>query len=140
MLFSLAPRPLVQGLGMRLSVIMPGKDYEIVIEMLQNKLPGKTPNDTLLLDSKTPHQTMTFTTPCNGTLTFRDIAMAIIKCPQWAKALRNCTEAAWGGTTTPLRKLIRKMPGVLITYMSIVHVLMWLASFSCCRRNTWQLM
>jgi len=95
------------------SVIMPGKDYEIVIETLRNKLPGKTPNDTLLLDSKTPHQTMTFTTPCNCTPTFRDIAM-VIKCPQWAKVLRNCMEAAWGGMTTPLRNLIWKMPGVQI--------------------------
>ena len=38
--------------------------------------------------------------------------MAIVKSTQWTKALRNCTEAAWGGVTTPLRKLIRKMPGV----------------------------
>jgi len=122
------------------SIIMPGIDCEIVFKTLHNKMPGKTPNNALLLDSKTPHQTMTFTTPCNCTPTFRDIAMAIIKCPQWAKALRNCTEAAWGGTTTPLRKLIRKMPGVLITYVSIVHVLMWLALFSGRRRNAWQLM
>ena len=42
----------------------------------------------------------------------RAVALAIIKGPRWERALRNTTDAAWGGTTTPLRKLIRKMPEV----------------------------
>ncbi|CAI8048714.1 Transient receptor potential cation channel subfamily A member 1 homolog [Geodia barretti] len=40
------------------------------------------------------------------------VALAIIKGPRWERALRNTTDAAWGGSTTPLRKLIRKMPEV----------------------------
>ena len=61
----------------------------------------------------------------------------VIKCPQWAKVLRNCTEAAWGGMTTPLRNLIWKMPGVqIIIYVSIIQVLVWLALFSGRRRET----
>ena len=42
----------------------------------------------------------------------RAVALAIIHCPRWEDALRNTTDAAWGGKTTPLRKLIRKMPEV----------------------------
>ena len=41
----------------------------------------------------------------------RDVAMVIVKSPKWASALRNVTKDQWEGHTTPLRKLIRKMPG-----------------------------
>ena len=45
-------------------------------------------------------------------LLLRAVALALINSPRWESALRNTTEAAWGGITTPLRKLIRKMPEV----------------------------
>lgn len=42
---------------------------------------------------------------------YREVAMAIVKGSKWAAAMRNVTQEQWGGETTPLRKLIRKMPG-----------------------------
>ena len=46
-------------------------------------------------------------------LSHRDVAMAIIRSAQWKNALRNTTkDVALDVETTPLRKLIRKMPGV----------------------------
>ncbi len=42
----------------------------------------------------------------------RQVAMLIIKSPKWRQALRNVTPSSFvEGETTPLRKLIRKMPG-----------------------------
>lgn len=37
--------------------------------------------------------------------------MAIVKGSKWAAAMRNVTQERWGVETTPLRKLIKKMPG-----------------------------
>lgn len=48
--------------------------------------------------------------------------MMIVKSPKWKAALRNVTESPWGGKTTPLRKLIRKMPGTLLIMSYIVQV------------------
>lgn len=42
---------------------------------------------------------------------FRDIALAIIQSKEWKSALRNSTISPLGEITTPLRKLIKKMPG-----------------------------
>ena len=42
----------------------------------------------------------------------RSIAMAIIQSPKWESALRNTTFTPSKDQTTPLRKLIRKMPKV----------------------------
>ncbi len=53
---------------------------------------------------------------------YSEIALAIVKSSQWAHALRNTTDSPFGGTTTPLRKLIRRMPG---TYnLSVLAVLL----------------
>ena len=41
----------------------------------------------------------------------RDIAMEIIKNPNWKLAMRNCYHSKSEGLTTPLRELIKKMPG-----------------------------
>lgn len=49
-------------------------------------------------------------------MTFRDIALALIKSKQWKKTLRNTTVNQFGNCTTPLRKLIKKMPGEFQTY------------------------
>lgn len=43
----------------------------------------------------------------------RDVAEAIINSDQWDKALRNTTYLPNGQPTTPLRKLIKKMPGAV---------------------------
>lgn len=40
----------------------------------------------------------------------RAVAMTIIKSDKWDAALKNVTSAKKGEQTTPLRKLIRKMP------------------------------
>ena len=45
--------------------------------------------------------------------------MAIVKGHKWAAAMRNVTQSRLGGETTPLRKLIRKMPGKLSSILSI---------------------
>lgn len=42
---------------------------------------------------------------------YRPVAMEIVKSNQWEKALRNVTETPDGGYTTPMRRLISKMPG-----------------------------
>ena len=42
----------------------------------------------------------------------RNIAMAIIKSDQWKSALRS-TSICHGNSTTPLRKMIKRMPGKL---------------------------
>lgn len=42
---------------------------------------------------------------------FRDIARVIIQSKRWKNALRNASVSALGEVTTPLRKLIKKMPG-----------------------------
>ena len=40
----------------------------------------------------------------------RDAALAILDCEQWKNALRNCTTEG-NKMTTPMRKLIKKLPG-----------------------------
>ena len=43
---------------------------------------------------------------------FRDVAMAIVNSTKWKEALRNETlDLNTGNRDTPMRKLIRKMPG-----------------------------
>ena len=45
----------------------------------------------------------------------RDIAIEILKSDHWKSALRNTSQSVHGNkVTTPLRKLIKKMPGKLI--------------------------
>ena len=43
----------------------------------------------------------------------RDIALVIIQSKWWKEALRNTSKSPLGIDTTPLRKLIKKMPGGL---------------------------
>lgn len=52
----------------------------------------------------------------------RNIAMAIIKSDQWESALRN-TSTSHDQSTTPLRKLIRRMPGKLAMYVHSCFVM-----------------
>lgn len=73
-------------------------------------------------------RTCTCCTPSNIFVTAlnRDIALEIIQSDQWKSALRNTSKSPLGKITTPLRKLIKKMPGeffsVSVTCIFVVHV------------------
>lgn len=45
----------------------------------------------------------------------RDVAMMIIKSPQWQSALRNVTRYPNGKFTTPMRRIIKQMPSMMTT-------------------------
>ena len=45
--------------------------------------------------------------------------MAIIKSSQWQNALRNVTETPDGRFTTPMRRILRQMPGILHVHVEL---------------------
>ena len=57
----------------------------------------------------------------------RDIAEQLILTPQWALAMRHIFKDSLGKETTPLREMIRKMPGISLTMRSI-----WLHANNVC--------
>ena len=70
------------------------------------------------------HKSFTFILRADYKIGYRNIAMAIVKSTKWKEALRHTNEIQ-EETTTPLRRLIKKMPGACYNKMShlIIHKL-----------------